>query len=103
MYKKGEEEGYIERTSKTYKELMSGLANANQQVDQMDASYKPGLDGEKYYTGAEVMSMLHITRRTLQEYRDKWLIPYTTIGGTILYPESKMQEVLDRNYYKPPE
>lgn len=50
---------------------MSGLANANQQVDQMDASYKPGLDGEKYYTGAEVMSMLHITRRTLQEYRDK--------------------------------
>ena len=51
MYKKGEEEGYIERTSKTYKELMSGLANANQQVDQMDASYKPGLDGEKYYTG----------------------------------------------------
>ncbi len=32
---------------------------------------------------------------------DKGIIPYTSIGGTLLYPESKIDEVLERNYYKP--
>nr|WP_290378640.1 helix-turn-helix domain-containing protein [uncultured Alistipes sp.] len=49
--------------------------------------------------------MIHfrISRRALQNYRDKGIIPYTSIGGTLLYPESKINEVLERNYYKPME
>ncbi|WP_289299984.1 helix-turn-helix domain-containing protein [Xylanibacter muris] len=47
------------------------------------------------------MTHFHISRRALQNYRDKGIIPYTSIGGTLLYPESKINEVLDRNYYKP--
>lgn len=103
MFKRDEEHGWIDRTSKSYKEMVSLLNRAGQKVQEMEDAYKPGLKGERFYTGNEIMAMFHITRRTLQEYRDKWLLPYTTIGGTILYPESKIEEVLSKNYYKPPE
>jgi len=49
----------------------------------------------------EVCRLLHISRRTLQNYRDKGIISYASVGGTLLYPESKINEVLERNYYKP--
>nr|WP_290015728.1 helix-turn-helix domain-containing protein [uncultured Alistipes sp.] len=49
----------------------------------------------------EVCRLLHISRRTLQNYRDKGIISYASVGGTLLYPESKIDEVPERNYYKP--
>ncbi|WP_302586022.1 helix-turn-helix domain-containing protein [uncultured Alistipes sp.] len=49
------------------------------------------------------MARFHISRRTLQNYRDKGIIPYPAIGGTLLYPESKINELLESNYYKPME
>ncbi len=49
------------------------------------------------------MARFHISRRALQNYRDKRIIPYTSIGGTLLYPESKINELLESNYYKPME
>lgn len=42
--------------------------------------------------------MLHISKRTLQTLRDEGAIPYTTIGGKILYPESALYETLRKNY-----
>jgi len=41
----------------------------------------------------EVCRLLHISRRTLQNYRDKGIISYASVGGTLLYPESKIDEV----------
>ena len=61
----------------------------------------PALSGERYLTTEQVMSQLHISRRALQTYRDKGLIPYTSLGKVLLYPESKINEVLERNYYDP--
>lgn len=37
-------------------------------------------------------------KRTLQTLRDEGGIPYTTIGGKILYPESVLYETLRKNY-----
>jgi len=55
---------------------------------------------ERYLTTEQVMKYLHISCRTLQNYRDKGIIPYTSVGGTFLYPESKIGEVLEKNFYK---
>lgn len=57
----------------------------------MGTFYKPELVGERYLSGKQVMELLHISPRTLQTYRDTWLLPYTAIGGMILYPASKIR------------
>jgi len=53
---------------------------------------------EVYMTGEQVCSMLHISSRTLQKLQDEKGIAYTVIGGKFLYPLSKLQSVLEKNY-----
>ena len=84
-----------------YKELAEAMRCAVQTADKLIADVEPSLLGERYLTTEQMMTRFHISRRALQNYRDKRIIPYTSIGGTLLYPESKINEVLERNYYKP--
>lgn len=48
-------------------------------------------------TDAELSQYLKLSRRTLQEYRNNGLVPYYQIGGKILYRESDIEELLERN------
>lgn len=91
----------ITRNTVEYKELVEVICLTLQTADKLIAEIKPTLFGERYLTTEQVMTFLHISRRTLQNYRDRGIIPYTAIGGTFLYPESRIKEVLERNYYKP--
>ena len=43
---------------------------------------------------------LHVSRRTLQQYRHEGILPYFLFGGKTLYRESDIQKVLERNYRK---
>lgn len=95
------EECIITCDTPEYKALVEAMRCAVQTADRMIAEVSPPLLGERYLTTEQVMTHFHISRRTLQNYRDKRIIPYTSIGGTLLYPESKINEVLERNYYKP--
>ena len=77
----------ITRDSEEFKELAGWIKKAGKAVAD-----------EHYMTGDEVCALLHISRRTLQTLRDERLVPYTTIGGKLLYPESALYEVLKKNY-----
>lgn len=83
-----------------YKALVEAMRYAVQTADKLIADVEPSLLGERYLTTEQMMTRFHISRRALQNYRDRGIIPYTSIGGTLLYPESKINEVLERNYYK---
>lgn len=50
----------------------------------------PHLNGEKYLTNREVCQLLHISSRTLQNWRDTRKIPFIRLKGKILYRESKI-------------
>lgn len=92
----------IDKISTVYKELISSMDHAHKIIAEIKARNRPTLQCERYYTGTELMGILHISRRTLQEYRDKRLLPYTKLGnGVILYPESHIMKILERNYIKP--
>lgn len=71
-------------------------------MDEKDRKIVGGGDGKDtsrhYLQGEDVCEMLHISKRTLQTLRDEGAIPYTTIGGKILYPESALYETLRKNY-----
>ena len=83
-----------------YEEMLEALRLAVQTADKLIDNVTPSLLDERYLTTEQTMTHFHISRRTLQNYRDKGIIPYTSVGGTLFYPESKINEVLERNYYK---
>lgn len=91
----------IDKHSSKYRQLVASLTETTEYIDRMEAACRPGLCGEQYYDGGELMRKFHIGRTTLQEYRLKELIPYTRIGGVILYPHSGVEAVLQSNYCKP--
>lgn len=59
----------------------------------------PILDGERYLTNNNVANMLHISLRTLQDWRDNGRIAYIQICGKVLYKESDVRKLLEENYY----
>ena len=56
------------------------------------------MNGEIYLSGEDVGKLLHISKRTLQQYRDDNILPFIQIGGKIIYKESDILKVLEQNY-----
>lgn len=96
-----ENRSVLTRDTAEYEALVEAMRHAVQTAERLIAEVTPSLLGERYLTTEQVMTHFHISRRALQNYRDKGIVPYTSVGGTLLYPESKIDEMLERNYYKP--
>ncbi len=56
------------------------------------------MNGEIYLSGEDVCKLLHVSKRTLQQYRDDSILPYVQIAGKIIYKESDILTILERNY-----
>ena len=55
---------------------------------------------ERYLTGEEVCTRLHLSPRTLQTLRGRWQIPFKLLGNRLLlYPESGIRAEFDRNLW----
>lgn len=67
-------------------------------ISQLKSKYRPLFHGEHYLSGEEICSILHISKRTLQEYRDSGVIPYIPLLGKMLYKESDILQLLNDNY-----
>ena len=63
-------------------------------------NYKKNPLDDIWLDNQEVCRFLKISKRTLQTYRDKLLIPYSQIGGKIYFKASDIQEHLENNYLK---
>ena len=57
----------------------------------------PTLNGHRYMNDSELANYLKVSRRTLQEYRNNGILSYYQIGGKILYRESDIKELLEKN------
>ena len=91
------EEEIIRQESPEMKALIAGLASVAEQMSEVAATHRP-LFGGDVYLGREVTERLFISRRTLQDYRDRGLLPYTRIGGKMLYKLSDLERLLRENY-----
>ncbi|MDV4070616.1 DNA-binding protein [Elizabethkingia anophelis] len=60
--------------------------------------YRPVMNGEIYLSGQDVCELLHISKRTLQQYRDDKILPYIQIGGKIIFKQSDIIATLEQNY-----
>ncbi|WP_278584709.1 helix-turn-helix domain-containing protein [Prevotella nigrescens] len=88
----------ISKETPEMKQLISGIRNLTKRVQITAQTHRPLFQGELYLTGREVCERLFLSPRTLQDYRDRKVIPYTQIAGKILYRLSDLQRILKENY-----
>ena len=55
---------------------------------------------KEWLTTDEVMEMMNVSRRTIQNYRDEAKIPYSKEGRKILYPREGIEQFLRDNMIK---
>ena len=98
--------------SRTIPMIMDLLTNDNEEIishqemililrDRIEnilKNYRPVMNGEIYLSGEDVCKLLHISKRTLQQYRDDNILPYIQIGGKIIYKETDLMTILEQNY-----
>lgn len=78
--------------------FFAALRNCMAYVDNVTANFRPVMNGEIYLTGEDVCNILHITARTLQEYRTQRLISFISLPGKTLYRQSDIERMLNENY-----
>ncbi|WCG02261.1 helix-turn-helix domain-containing protein [Porphyromonas gingivalis] len=87
----------VNRETPEMKELISGIKEMTKRLKEIAETHRPLFGGEIYLTGREISEHLFISPRTLQDYRDKGIIPYTQIAGKILYKVSELQNILEKS------
>ena len=61
-------------------------------LEEIALEYKPFLMGKRLMTDAQLSERLGISRRTLQDFRDRGIIPFYRLDGKILYEEKDIAE-----------
>lgn len=81
------------------------LIELSSQVDQISKlmidiaqNMHPLLGGMHYLSDAELSSILKVSRRTLQQWRNDGQISFIMLGGKVLYRESDVESMLDSCY-----
>ena len=80
--------------------VVSALRGVGKRIVEVAKTHKPLFARELYLTGKEVCERLYISPRTLQDYRDRKVIPYMQFAGKILYKASDLEKMLKDNYKK---
>ena len=78
--------------------VLSAISRVSKRIKEVAQTHKPLFGGEHFLTGKEVCERPYISPRTLQDYRDKGIIPYTQFAGKILYKESEIERILKNSY-----
>ena len=69
-------------------------------IQQALKNRTPHLNGEKFLSNRDVCRMLHISSRTLQDWRDTGKIPFIRIKRKILYKQSAILKRLEDSVVK---
>lgn len=80
--------------------LLEAVVSIKNELLYIREYFHPLLKGEIYLSGEQVCEMLHISKRTLQQYRDDGLIPFIKLERKILFRESDIVKVLEDNYQR---
>lgn len=80
--------------------LLDTILSMKNELLYIREHFHPLLKGEIYLTGEQICEMLHISKRTLQQYRDDGLIPFIKLERKILFRESDIVKVLEDNYQR---
>ena len=89
-------ENVITRESPLFIELISKIKMMESEVEMLNDS-NLSCTG-KWLNGDQVMRMLGVSRRTLQNYRDNGTLPYSIVGGKFYYGIKDIEDLMLKNY-----
>ena len=78
--------------------VLSAISGVSKRIKEVAQTHKPLYGGEHFLTGKEVCERLYVSPRTLQDYRNRRIIPYTQFAGKILYKVSDLERMLKNSY-----
>ena len=78
--------------------VVAALRDVGKRIVGVAQTHNPLFAGELILTGKDVCERLYISPRTLQDYRDRKIIPYTQFAGKILYKTSDLEKMPEENY-----
>lgn len=84
-------------SDQAYTQLMEKLEEITEYLDQ---NYRKTPLTDIWLDIQEVCMLLKISKRTLQSYRDKRILPFSQISGKIYFKASDIQKHLEDNYHK---
>lgn len=85
----------LDKKSTEIASFFTGLDELLDTIKQALQNRTPHLNGEKFLSNQDVCRMLHISSRTLQDWRDTGKIPFIQIKGKILYKQSEIFNLLE--------
>src|SRR6218665_2297662 len=75
--------------------IKNGLEQLLELTENTTRKYTPIFKEEKWLDNQEVCLMLNITKRSLQTYKDKGLLPYSRLNRKNYYKRSDVQALLE--------
>lgn len=84
-------------TSEDYSDLLQKIEQIATNVERL----KSGLTHKPLYTIEETCELLHISKRTLQKYRDEGMIPFTQVRNKIYFRDTDIEEFLANHKVEP--
>ena len=82
-------------SSEQFDKLVSQIKILNERVEKINK--KDPLE-DRWLDIQDVCELLHVSKRTLQSYRDKGILPFSQIGVKIYYKASDIQKHLEKHY-----
>ena len=89
-------ENVITRESAMFVEMISKIKIMENEIEMMKT--KNLSCGNQWLNGDEIMQKLGISKRTLQNYRDNKILPYSAVGGKFYYNIRDIEELMMKNY-----
>jgi len=90
----------MEILDKKSAEVASFFTALDELLDTIQQAVKnrtPHLNGEKFLSNRDVCEILHVSSRTLQDWRNTRKIPFIQVKGKILYKQSEVLKWLEQN------
>ena len=89
-------EKVITRETPLFIELISKIKTMENEVEMLKDSNLSCVG--KWLNGDQVIKMLGVSRRTLQNYRDNGVLPYSAVGGKFYYAVKDIEDLMLKNY-----
>ena len=83
--------------SEAFQKLVNQLEAINTKLNEQKESTPLS---DVWMDNQDVCALLHVSKRTLQHYRDSGKIPFSQVGAKIYYKASDVDDFLESNYKK---
>ena len=83
--------------SEAFQKLVNQLEAINTKLNEQKESTPLS---DVWMDNHDVCALLHVSKRTLQHYRDSGKLPFSQVGAKIYYKASDVDEFLGKHYKK---